>query len=173
MRSRHRPSTKAHRQIFSTVFPVPEQVSTQPTPQATPDSAFVSPGQPFGGFHDVSRPFLDDSPPDPVARQITWERAWHSATSFLRIPATLTPTHADSDLRGLEREWLIKHPLDSPDAVRHLLQLGFVPLAAGDPFNDHMLLAWYGNEVRRHFLGLIVPRLRSVSASVLRAIGPV
>lgn len=167
-----RPLDKSRKRILSAVFPVSAQISTQPTPQATPDTQFAAPGQPFGGFHDGPVSSLDELPSDPVARQIAWERAWHSATSFLRLPADLVSIHGQLEIDDLERNWLKKHPLDSPYAVKHLLRLGSGLSAPDDGPHDEPLLAWYGNEVRRHFLTLIRPRLHSVGGSHLHCAGP-
>jgi anaphase-promoting complex subunit 2 len=154
------------RRILSTVFPVSVYASSQPTPratpQATPETRFPQPGQPFGGYHHGDPAGFTEPSSDPVVRQINWERAWHSATSFLRIPAKFDLSPRPGAANQLHREWLRCHPSESPSAIPNLLRPEFSPTAREDECFDTTLVTWYGSEVRRHFLAQILPQVRQV-----------
>ena len=149
------------RRIVSAVFPVSAYVYTQPTPQSTPSTQFTPLGQSFGGLPESEAGICDGSQSDPFVQQITWERAWHAATSFLRLPKDLALAEEAENLETLDFEWSRTHPSTSSEAINQLLQLG-TTRADSDKKPDDTLIQWYANEVRRHFLQHTGPRLRSV-----------
>ena len=155
------PASHGRRRIISAVFPVSAYVYTQPTPQSTPSTQFTAFGQSFGGHSESEAGTCDGSQSDLFVQQITWERAWHAATSFLRLPKDLTLAEEAENLEALGVEWSRTHPSTSSEAVNHLLRLGTAP-ADPDKKPDGILIQWYANEVRRHFLQYTGPRLRSV-----------
>ncbi|KAI9882483.1 MAG: hypothetical protein M1823_005772 [Watsoniomyces obsoletus] len=156
------PAGEARKRIFSAVFPQSIHASSQPTPEATPGTQFTAPGQAFGGHDDAAPGSFDVPPTDPVAQQIRWERAWHAATSFLRVPNALAPFPGIQDARTLEREWIEYHPLSSPEGITELLHLDITRVGQKDSLANHALVEWYMNEVRRHFVEFGTQRLQSV-----------
>lgn len=156
------PVGEARKRIFSAVFPQSIHASSQPTPQATPATQFTVPGQPFGGHYDAATASFDVATSDPVAQQIRWERAWHAATSFLRVPNALGPVPGNQDVTTLEKEWIRHHPLSSPEAITELLHLDIVRPGPKEYATKHALVEWYMNEVRRHFVAFVGQHLHSV-----------
>ena len=116
--------------IFLSVFPKPN--FTTPTPEATPNiGSIASPGQPFGGFNNVTSNVPDNT--------VRISRTWSTATRFL----ALSP--------GSEQKTTsLNH--DVIQAFQFLLE---TPSTLSD------LVSWYGNEISVHFRNLVLPELQA------------
>lgn len=153
----------AQRRVFTSVFPVSSTATTVPTPVATPVLGFTGEGQSFGG---PQIPLSPDptSPLDLAAAHVKWNRAWHIATSFLKLPEEqITYLQANLDESQLRGHWMKDYSADVSRAVSYLLlstsrghgSFGLHP-------QDGDLMAWYTNEVRRHFLSYVRPVVTQV-----------
>ncbi|KAI9701929.1 MAG: hypothetical protein M1836_001273 [Candelina mexicana] len=115
--------SSAHQRVFASVFPTSSLASTVPTPVATPNPNFVAPGQPFGGPlpEKIVASAAEDSS-DRVAKQLQWDRAWHTVTSFLRLPDEMIPlTLGDFDASHLGRKWIKLLSQEVSQATAYLL----------------------------------------------------
>jgi anaphase-promoting complex subunit 2 len=146
----------ARKRIFQAVFPAAAQ-ATLPTPQATP---VLGPGS-FGGSS-----FTEASPTeqgDPAAEKIKWERAWHTATFFLKLPdAPITLAAASRDEASLRAKWLRPCRPETSAAITYLVseQSRGRRLRTGRKEDD--LLDWYAQEVGRHYIEYQLPLLLHV-----------
>lgn len=153
----------AQKRVFASVFPISSTATTVPTPVATPVLGFTGEGQSFGGPQIPSSPDLT-SPSDIAAEQVIWNRAWHIATSFLKLPEEqITYVQANLDENQLRGHWMKDCNADVSRAVSHLLSSsskGHASFALHQQDGD--LVAWYTNEVRRHFLAYVRPVVTQV-----------
>jgi len=153
----------AQKRVFASVFPISSTATTVPTPVATPVLGFVGEGQSFGG-PQIQISAEPTSPSDSAAEQIKWNRAWHTATTFLRLPEQqITSNQANLDESQLRGHWMKQYSADVLEAVSYLLS----STSRGYPLftenqQDGDLVAWYTNEVRRHFLAYVRPILIQV-----------
>ncbi|KAI9874176.1 MAG: hypothetical protein M1830_010102 [Pleopsidium flavum] len=148
----------AQRRVFASVFPTSSTTTTVPTPVATPILGFAGEGQSFGG---PQIPISSDStsPSDSAAEQVRWNRAWHTATTFLKLPEEqITSNLANLEESQLRGHWMKQYGADVLEAVSYLLSSTSQEHSAftGNQ-QDGDLVAWYTNEVRRHFLTYVRP----------------
>ena len=148
----------AQKRIFTSVFPISSTATTVPTPVATPVLGYTGEGQSFGGPQIPLSPDLS-SPSDLVAEQVKWNRAWHIATSFLKLPEEqITYVQANLDESQLRGHWMKDCDAEVFRAVSYLLLSGSKGQASfALHHQDGDLVAWYTNEVRRHFLNYVRP----------------
>ncbi len=151
----------AQKRIFTSVFPTSSTATTVPTPVATPVLGFTTAGASFGG---PQLPFEADptSPSDSAAEQVKWNRAWHTATSFLKLPEEqITFVQANLDESQLRGHWMREYGSEAFAAVSYLLtSRGHSSNATYQQDGD--LIEWYTNEVRRHFLTFVRPVVTQV-----------
>lgn len=140
----------AKRRVFDSVFQFSGAIF-----QPTPDIDFTAPGQPFGGpipfAHDrtqapdsLSRAFnVSMSSSADVRDQITWDRSWHTATSFLVLPLTACALGDKDDA-----------PLPMPSPPFHSALKDVLDPEARLPHATQTedLILWYSQQVRYHFL---------------------
>jgi anaphase-promoting complex subunit 2 len=138
------------RRVFDSVFHFSGAISLP-----TPDIDFTAPGQPFGGplpfAHDrtqapdsLSRAFnVSMSSSADVRDQITWERSWHTATSFLVLPLSAGGLAANDDA-----------PLPLPSPAFHSALKDVLDPETRLPYATQTedLILWYSQQVRYHFL---------------------
>lgn len=146
------------RRVFDSVFQFAGALS-----QPTPDIDFTTPGQPFGGpipfAHDrtqapdsLSRAFnVSMSSSADVTDQITWDRSWHTATSFLVLPLT-AGVNDDAPLPVPSPVFhsALKDVLDPETRLPHATQ-------------TEDLMLWYSQQVRYHFLHEVLAVLSKAS----------
>lgn len=153
----------AQKRVFTSVFPISSTATTVPTPVATPVLGFTGEGQSFGGPQIPLSPDLS-APSDIAAEQVTWNRAWHIATSFLKLPEEqITYIQANLDESQLRGQWMKECSADVSRAVSYILtssSRGHTSFALHHQDGD--LVAWYTNEVRRHFLAYVRPVVSQV-----------
>lgn len=149
----------AQKRVFTSIFPTSSAATTVPTPVATPVLGSTGEGQSFGGPQIPLSPDLS-SPSDIGAEHIKWNRAWHIATSFLKLPEEqITYVHANLDENQLRGHWMKEGNTEVSRAVSYLFS------SPGTHHQDGDLVAWYTNDVRRHFLAYVRPVVTQVRAS--------
>ena len=147
-----------HDDIFAAVFP-PSADVVIPTPTATPVLGSSAFGEPFGG--PIS---LDTGIESSAAEQIRWDRAWHTATTYLYLPnEPLTAAHASQDEAALKSKWIKPFTAEAANAVSYLLSED----SRGRQLRRHSskdnLLQWYYEEVcSRHYVDYVLPDLIKV-----------
>ncbi len=141
--------------IFDAVFPPPSDVS-DPTPTATPVLGSSIHGASFGS-PDPSQTASEG----PAFDQITWNRCWHAATSFLALPDQPIDVRQDED--SLKKEWAKPYTSDTRKALQYLApgMLGGRMQQEVLPRDD--LLAWYFESAALgHYKKHILPDLIEV-----------
>jgi anaphase-promoting complex subunit 2 len=162
--------SRSRKRVFDSVFPPASLKDIAPTPTATPLLGSTGPGQPFGfgiqtepstqeysslrspGGHGSSGLKTEDSSPE----QVVWNRAWHTATTFLSFPNHGFRALMETDLtdNGLLERWLPSNPVsrETRGALTYLLSSSSQGRSLRADSKKDDLLEWYGNEIRRHFL---------------------
>jgi anaphase-promoting complex subunit 2 len=153
----------SRKRVFDSVFSPTSLKDIAPTPAATPVSTFTAPGQPFGSVATTapqgqpssskSDVKIEESSPE----QITWDRAWHAATTLLSIPdrgfeVLKAPgeSHGAHSPSRLDPSSLPSREIS--DSLAYLLSPSSRGKALRAGLKEHDLVEWYGNEMRRHFL---------------------
>jgi anaphase-promoting complex subunit 2 len=160
---------QSRKRIFSSVFPDAFSY-TIPTPVATPVASFIAPGQSFGAQTELAT--STQSPTSSfVAEHIRWNRAWHTATSFLSLPGEpITFQTLNLGPTILQATWS-KQPLpDAHEAIKYLLFTSKQSSSDDSPNGDD-LVGWYINEVRMHFLAFVRPGIHLVRMLSLPPVG--
>ncbi|ROW00386.1 hypothetical protein VMCG_07224 [Cytospora schulzeri] len=170
------------RRVFQSVF---HTDSSQLTPQVTPSQASTGQGHALGGHHDDSPtiPFTTNStasfflPPstpqqailDPrggmdAARgadvQRDLDRAWHTVTSRLQLPSSIT---FQDSFGALPPESQSQGDDAAFDAALQLVFQARQTQQGVGQFYD--ILAWYGHQVRCHFIQHVLPSLAALPRS--------
>jgi anaphase-promoting complex subunit 2 len=159
---------QSRKRIFSSVFPDSSSAFTVPTPVTTPVSSFVAPGQSFGG-PQTELPSSSTQSPSPtfVAEHIRWQRAWHTATSFLSFPGEpITFRTANQDPSVLQATWTKRPYPEALEAAKYLLYISKQPPSDGLLGSDD-IVDWYIHEVRVHFLSFVLPEIQLVRIASL------
>ncbi|KAL8998360.1 MAG: hypothetical protein Q9169_002573 [Polycauliona sp. 2 TL-2023] len=141
--------------IFAAVFPPLNEYSI-PTPAATP--VLGSAG--FEGSAEAHST-IDWDLKDTAAEQLQWERAWHTATTFLSLPDEQLPAINDrNDLNRLHGKWWKRCTPDVAAALRYLISPDSPGLRQRKGQTQHDLLHWYFEEAGlRHFIQHVRPRI--------------
>lgn len=179
IQQRHVPLSRSRKRVFDSVFAPAPLENISPTPVATPVlGSNAATGQSFGGFGGGG----GGSAEEPVPEQVTWDRAWHTATSFLFLPIA---GHKDVDEilgdfnvedvygsgpDGGEREhallegWARQSPPSQEvyDALFYVVSASSRGQMLRAKSKGHGLKEWYMNETRRHFLACFAPVLFKV-----------
>ena len=131
--------THSHDRIFAAVFPPPSDVEV-PTPTATPVLGSSGFGEPFGGLHPSQKVHESSA-----AEQIKWDRAWHTATMFLALPAQ--PVKASQNGDHLEEKWMREASGEVCKALDYVLSENSRGRQIRKDSGKDDLLRWYFEEV--------------------------
>ena len=145
--------------IFLSVFP-PSADIVIPTPTVTPLLGSTGFGETFGG------PTIPDSAPENAgAEQIRWDRAWHTATSYLSLPdIAIDAAHASQEEASLRARWIKPYTTVISNAVSYLLSEDSPGRQLRKDSMRDDLLQWYNEEViSRHFVSFVLPELQKVT----------
>ncbi len=161
----------AHQRVFASVFPASSLTSTVPTPVATPNPSFVAPGQPFGGpLPHKDATSRNGDALNHVANQLQWDRAWHTVTSFLRLPDEMIPMAlGEFDVSQLGRKWIKSLNQETSQATAFLLSErspGYDSLLGS---GEDAIIEWYSSEIQRHYLAYIQPQVLQACCGTLLA----
>ena len=149
--------TVLYDRIFASVFPPPSEVDV-PTPTATPVLGTSGFGEPFGSQHtDGSQ----SGPQTGAAEQIRWDRAWHTATTFLSLRDEPIDTEQDEEtLKGI---WIKPAYSDTQKALTYLLSESSHGRQIRREADTDDLLRWYFEEVvLEHYVKHVLPGLIQV-----------
>ena len=154
----------AYERIFAAVFP-PSADAVVPTPAATPMLGSTALGQSFGGF-EVPEP----EPQNSAEEQIKWDRAWHTATSYLSLPnELLTIAHAKQSVDSLKARWLKPFRAETANAVSYIVSDESQGRKLRQNKAKDNLLQWYYEEVVcRHYLDYVLPTVIKVNGKIVR-----
>ena len=143
--------------IFASVFPPPSEVEI-PTPTVTPILGSSAFGEPFGSQHtNASQSGTETG----AAEQIKWDRAWHTATTFLSLRDELIYTEQDEET--LKSRWIKPADPETQRALEYLLSESSRgrQIRRGSDTDD--LLRWYFEEVvLEHYVKHVLPGLIQV-----------
>ncbi|KAL8660086.1 MAG: hypothetical protein Q9226_000078 [Calogaya cf. arnoldii] len=141
--------------IFAAVFPPLSEYSI-PTPAATP--VLGSAG--FEGSAEAQIT-IDWDLKDTAAEQVQWERAWHTATTFLSLPNEQLPAISDrNDLNRLHGKWWKRCTPDIAAALRYVVSPDSPGVRLRKGQKQHDLLHWYFEEAGlRHFTQHVRPKI--------------
>ncbi|PGH18973.1 hypothetical protein AJ79_00006 [Helicocarpus griseus UAMH5409] len=150
------PLSIGRKRVFDSVFPPAPLSSISPTPVSSPVQSFARAAESFG-----QQPQKPPRPhePETVPEQVTWDRAWHTATAFLSIPNEGFRHNGDGDNdETRDEETLLRRWARTPPSQVVSDSLFYVgadsssgkALRRGSKEDD--LKEWYMSEMRRHFL---------------------
>ncbi|KAL8893835.1 MAG: hypothetical protein Q9192_004875 [Flavoplaca navasiana] len=141
--------------VFAAVFPPLDEYSV-PTPAATP----VLGSGAFEGSVEAQLT-IDWNLKDTAAEQVQWERAWHTATTFLSLPAEQLPAINDrDDLDRLHGKWWKSFTPEVAAALRYVVSPDSFGARLRKGQKQHDLLHWYFEEAGlRHFIQHVRPRI--------------
>ena len=144
----------ARRHVFQSVFHRPKHDTSAPTPQLG--------SAPFGGAPSFSETVPSTDTQDSATEKIQWERAWHSATTFLALPDV--PISANNDGEAGEAILRARRPCSAgvTNAIRYLISEHSLGRRLREKNKEDNLLAWYSQEILRHYLQFQVPQLLDV-----------
>ncbi|KAM0803621.1 hypothetical protein BDR22DRAFT_801479 [Usnea florida] len=140
--------------IFASVFPPPSEVDV-PTPTATPVLGTSGFGEPFGSqLTDGSQ----SGPQTGAAEQIRWDRAWHTATTFLSLRDE--PIDMEQNEETLKGIWIKPAYSDTQKAITYLLSESSHGRQIRREADTDDLLRWYFEEVvLEHYVKHVLPGL--------------
>lgn len=143
--------------IFASVFPPPSEVDI-PTPTATPILGSSAFGEPFGSQHtNASQSGTETG----AAEQIKWDRAWHTATTFLSLRDE--PIHTEQDEETLKSRWIKPADSETERALAYLLSENSRGRQIRRESETDDLLRWYFEEVvLEHYVKHVLPGLIQV-----------
>ena len=143
--------------IFASVFPPPSEVEV-PTPTATPILSSSAFGEPFASqYTNASQSGTESG----AAEQIKWDRAWHTATTFLSLRDE--PIHTEQDEKTLRSKWIKPAELETQRALAYLLSESSSGRQIRRGSNTDDLLRWYLEEVvLEHYVKHVLPTLTQV-----------
>lgn len=144
--------------IFAAVFPPASDVEL-PTPTATPVLGSSGFGESFG--NTLSQ---DTTPVTGAAEQIKWDRAWHTATTYLSLPDdSITAAHARQSGDKLRGKWIKPFPPDVSVAISYVVSDSSYGCQLRKGLRKDDLFQWYFKEVgTRHYLAYVMPGLVKV-----------
>lgn len=143
--------------IFAAVFP-PLSNADLPTPAATPVLGSSGFGESFGNVSSQ-----DTGPITGAAEQIKWDRAWHTATTYLSLPNDpISPAHLPSQ-DSLQGKWIKSYTPDISNAINYIVSDTSYGRQLRRGLRNVDLFQWYFKEVgTRHYLACILPGLVKV-----------
>ncbi|KAJ4984504.1 Cullin family protein [Stagonosporopsis vannaccii] len=139
--------------IFSSVFPVLSLSHTTPTPVATPDLGFSTPGASFGSPYIPRQAELHDNT---THRGVKRTIAWSCATRFLSL---------DKVVPAVPR--ILHRTREVEDALVYLL-VGDGRVTEELKNGEEGLVEWYTNECRLHFANNVQPGLEELWKAEVR-----
>ena len=143
--------------IFASVFPPPSEVEI-PTPTATPVLGSSAFGEPFGSQHTNAS---QSSTETGAAEQIKWDRAWHTATTFLSLRNE--PIYTEQDEETLKSRWIKPADPETQRALAYLLSESSRGRQIRRGSDTDNLLRWYFEEVvLEHYVKHVLPGLIQV-----------
>ena len=151
----------AYERIFSAVFP-PASDASCPTPAATPLLGTSDFGESFGS------PSTQETVQEIGAtEQIKWNRAWHTATTYLSLPNNAIKTlHTEWSQEVLESQWTKPFTSEVSQAVAYVVSDESYGRQIRKQLKTDDLLQWYLEEVIiRHYLAHVKPGLIKVYLS--------
>ena len=156
--------------IFAAVFP-PASDADLPTPAATPVLGSSGFGESFG---NISSP-QNTAPVTGAAEQIKWDRAWHTATTYLSLPdEPITVAHARQNEDALRGKWIKTCSADIIKAITYIVSDTSYGRQLRKGVRNHDLLLWYFKEVgTRHYLAYVMPDLLKVFKEGYQKVGSV
>ena len=154
------PFMAAYDRIFLSVFPPSSEISV-PTPTSTPLL-------PSGSFSDSNPRSLPQRPSKDAggsaAEQIRWDRAWHTATSFLTIPNE--PIVESEGEQHLDKRWFKECDTETKKALEYVLSDDSKGRKARAGRKSEDLVRWYFEvEVLGHFMDHMLPVLTGVRSA--------
>lgn len=148
----------AYDRVFSAVFP-PARDSDLPTPALTAVRG-------SGGFSDSSSFTTETTPEAEAEEQIKWDRAWHTATTYLSLPdIRITAANASLVLETSKETWLKSYTREVSKAVEYVVS----EASCGHRLRRHLkkddLINWYFEEIgTRHYVECVKPSLIKVTS---------
>lgn len=144
--------------IFAAVFPHASDADL-PTPAATPVLGSSGFGESFGNISSQSA-----APVTGAAEQIKWDRAWHTATTYLTLPDDpITVAHTRQEEDTLRGKWIKTCSPDVTKAITYIVSDSSYGRQLRKNLRNHDLLIWYYKEVgSRHYLEYVMPGLLKV-----------
>ena len=148
----------AYDRMFAAVFPPAADV-VLPTPAATPVLGSSGIGESFGG-PTAPRP----EPETSAEEQIKWDRAWHTATTYLSLPSeVISIVQAKQSEETLKAKWLKPFTPGIANAISYLVSHESRGFQLRKSILKDNLLQWYYEEVGcRHYLDCVRPSLIKV-----------
>lgn len=145
--------------IFAAVFP-PASDADLPTPTATPDLGSSEFGESFGNVSSQAAA----APVTGAAEQIKWDRAWHTATTYLSLPDDpITVAHTRQNEDTLRGKWIKTCSPDIVKAITYVVSDSSYGRQLRKSQRKDDLLKWYYKEVGiRHYLDYVMPGLVKV-----------
>jgi anaphase-promoting complex subunit 2 len=153
---------RGRKRVFDSVFPSSRLKGLAPTPSATPVLGQTEFGQSFGGPDRFSFSSSPVEASDAYPEQVIWDRAWHTATSFLTLPGL--------DFLQLAREQLDSFAARYSKVSKNTLEsIQYVASkraeqSPGQKSDRENLMDWYSDHVQRHFLAYSKPSILQVSS---------
>ncbi|KKZ68092.1 hypothetical protein EMCG_06304 [[Emmonsia] crescens] len=152
------PLSISRKRVVDSVFPPAPLSSIAPTPVSSPVRSFTRAEESLrSGQTQQNTP--GPSEPENVPEQVTWDRAWHTATAFLSIPNESFRNNGNGDNdetrdeETLLRRWAKGPP---PQVVSDSLFYVGADSSPGKALRqgsrEANLKEWYLSEMRRHFL---------------------
>jgi anaphase-promoting complex subunit 2 len=156
------PLNASRRRVFSSVFS-PGSLQARPisatgsdhdqTQLASFQSTASSSTVKTGSFVSPQQERFTDAPRD----QEKWDQAWSAATTFLAVPDQgFAPIYDARETDGSEalKDWNRLSPpsKETAEALSYLTAAAQQGTTAYGGTNSKDLIAWYGYEIRRHFL---------------------
>lgn len=156
-------SMAGRKQVFDSVFPSSKLKDLAPTPSATPVLGQNEFSQSFGGPVISSSPQLPLEAPDTYPEAIIWDRAWHSATSFLALPGRDFVTQMQQEELNAFTAHYNEEPKNAIEAIRYVTSRQHAEQAGEQQTERESIVKWYTDQVRGHFLAYAKPSLLRVS----------
>ncbi|KGM92119.1 uncharacterized protein PADG_11654 [Paracoccidioides brasiliensis Pb18] len=151
------PQSIGHKRVFDSVFPPAPLNNVSPTPASSPVQRFTQ-VESFSSSQQQAKTPLRTNEPENVPEQVTWDRSWHTATTFLSIPneGFMNDEYGDND-ESNEEELLRRWAKDRPsqeisDSLFYVWADSSPGKALREGSKDDDLGEWYKGEMRRHFL---------------------
>lgn len=151
------------KRVFDSVFPATRLKDLAPTPAATPILGSAEFGQTPRDPAISSPPHGPLETSDAYPEQVIWDRAWHSATSFLTLPTQdFVVQRQQQDLDAFAAHYA-KPSKNVVQSIRYVTSRQMEEPARGQKSERESIVEWYSDHVRMHFLTHSKPSLLRVS----------
>lgn len=151
--------------VFHSVFPSSRLKDLAPTPAATPVLDQTEFGQSFGEPIPASIPLSPSEGSGAYPEQVIWDRAWHSATSFLSLPGRDFVSQRQQQELNAFRAHYSKGPRNAIDSIRYVTSKRQADPARQQKEERESIVQWYTDHVRGHFLAYSKGALCRVSST--------